>query len=197
MDRAYFPLTVKPLKPGVVLSQPESGFLRRVGVGDPAIKVMTDLFVIPVATIESARSVDQAHELMKVRGVRLLFILGPEGEVVGLVTATDVLGEKSMNVVRERGIRHSEVRVTDIMTPASMFEAIDFEDVLRARVGQIIATLKQLGRQHLMVAEFNRHGTQTIRGLFSVSQIARQLGIPLQATEVATTFAEIERALGS
>ena len=35
-----------------------------------------------------------------------------------------------------------------------------------------------------------------VRGIFSISQIARQLGISLQSTgEVARTFAEIEAAL--
>ena len=34
-----------------------------------------------------------------------------------------------------------------------------------------------------------------IRGIFSASQIARQLGVPLQITELARTFAEIEEAL--
>jgi hypothetical protein len=31
--------------------------------------------------------------------------------------------------------------------------------------------------------------------MFSASQIARQLGMPLQITELARTFAEIEQAL--
>jgi hypothetical protein len=36
-----------------------------------------------------------------------------------------------------------------------------------------------------------------VRGIFSVSQLARQLGVPVpQAGEVARTFAQIEAALG-
>jgi hypothetical protein len=34
-----------------------------------------------------------------------------------------------------------------------------------------------------------------VRGIFSLSQIARQLGVPLQLPEVADSFAEIEAAL--
>jgi hypothetical protein len=38
---------------------------------------------------------------------------------------------------------------------------------------------------------------ELVRGIFSVSQLARQLGLLLpQAGEVARTFAEIEAALG-
>lgn len=36
-----------------------------------------------------------------------------------------------------------------------------------------------------------------IRGIFSASQIARQLGIPLEIAEPARTFAEIEQALAT
>jgi hypothetical protein len=45
------------------------------------------------------------------------------------------------------------------------------------------------------VAEALPGGDVRIRGMFSVSQIARQLGMPLQITELARTFAEIEQAL--
>jgi len=34
-----------------------------------------------------------------------------------------------------------------------------------------------------------------VRGIFSATQIARQLGVQLQTAEVAKTFAEIEAAL--
>jgi len=34
-----------------------------------------------------------------------------------------------------------------------------------------------------------------VRGLFSATQIARQLGVTIQTTEVARTFSEIEAQL--
>jgi hypothetical protein len=60
------------------------------------------------------------------------------------------------------------------------------------RVGHIVATHKAVGRQHLMVAE---DGGRRVRGLFSASQVARQLGHELQTSEVAQSFADIEAAL--
>ena len=59
------------------------------------------------------------------------------------------------------------------------------------------ASLKQAGRHHELVAEFKPKGAAQIRGIFSASQIARQLGVPLQITELARTFAEIEEALAA
>jgi len=195
MDRQYAPLQVKQVRQGALLCKPERGFLRRIGPDDPATKVMTDFMVIPAATVDADRTIEQVGDLMKLRGVRLLFIQTPEGEIAGLITATDLLGEKPMHIVRERGISHSEVLVTDIMTPAALFEAVDYEQAIHAKIGQIIATMRRLDRQHLMAVEFNPRGAQTIRGLFSLSQIARQLGIELKTTEVAKTFMEIEAVL--
>ena len=65
-------------------------------------------------------------------------------------------------------------------------------DVERARVGHVLETLRLAGRQHLLVTD----AQSMVRGIFSVSQIARQLGVTLPAgSEVARTFSEIEAAL--
>ena len=64
-------------------------------------------------------------------------------------------------------------------------------------VGDVIATLKHCCRQHALVVEPGPDGEPLVRGIFSASQIARQMGIPLQTAEVARTFAEIEAAIAS
>jgi hypothetical protein len=46
----------------------------------------------------------------------------------------------------------------------------------------------------LVVEEDREANKQTLRGIFSASQIARQLGVELTTHEVARTFAEIEAA---
>ena len=118
--------------------------------------------------------------------------LDAQGGVVGIITATDLLGAKPMRFMGERGVTHAEVQVRDIMTPAARLDALSLLDVAQMRVGHIVATLKAVRRQHLTVAE---DGGQRIRGLFSASQVARQLGMEVQTFEVAQTFAEVEAAL--
>jgi CBS-domain-containing membrane protein len=131
------------------------------------------------------------------RGVRLLLVVDEKESVVGVITATDILGERPMLVAAERGLRHREITVADIMTPASRADALALADVERARVGHILETLRRVGRQHALVVENPGGGRGTmVRGIFSLSQIARQLGISLHTSEVARTFAEIEAAIG-
>ena len=128
------------------------------------------------------------------RGIRLLFVLDADQRLAGLGTATDILGEKPLRLAVERGVPRRELVVSDIMTPEDQFEAVDFQTILSAKVGHVVATLKALGRQHALVVE-RAAGGDFVRGILSATQIARSLGITLQPGEISRSFAEIEAAL--
>ena len=194
MLRNYTPLPCVLLKAGAGFAQPAQRLPERVGLDSPALDVMTDLRLVSAVIIRATDSVDEAHARMKQRGVRLLLVVDGERNVVGLVTATDILGEKPMQVIQSRGVRHSDLLTQDIMVPQPRLEVIEFEHVRNARVGEIVATLMRSGRQHAAVVE-NAEGAHVLRGLFSATQIARQLGLAIQPTEIARTFAEIEASL--
>jgi hypothetical protein len=82
------------------------------------------------------------------------------------------------------------------MTPRAALEALDIRDVEAATVGHIVSTLKAAGRQHTLVVDQDSKGRPRVRGVFSATQIARQLGIAITIEEVARTFADIEASLG-
>jgi CBS domain-containing protein len=188
--REYSALELSLLGPGARVTEPMPP--GHVTLDDPAFSVMTDLREVAAACTSPEETLGQAHAQMIRRGVRLLFVLDPQKSVAGVITATDLLGEKPMRFMQSHGVSHAEIQVSDIMTPAAMLDALPLMDVAQMRVGHIVATMKAVGRQHLMVAE---DGGQRIRGLFSASQVARQLGIEVQTIEVAKTFADIEAAL--
>lgn len=82
------------------------------------------------------------------------------------------------------------------MHPLGDIDMLDFADVRHASVDDMVATLKKLGRQHVLVVENDaRTQRQLVRGVFSATQIGRQLGIEIPTFEIARTFAEIEAAL--
>jgi CBS domain-containing protein len=188
--RQYSPLHHTLLVPAARVVEPAAP--GRVSLDDPAFSVMTDLREVSAATTRPEETIDQAHAVMIRRGVRLLFVLARDGTLAGVITATDLLGDKPVRFMQSRGVAHAEILVEDIMTPASMLEALSLLDVAQMRVGHVVATLKEAGRKHLMVAE---EGGRRVRGLFSASQVARQLGMEVQTFEVAQSFAEIEAAL--
>jgi len=188
--REYAPLTLSPLRPGSRVASPNAP--GRVTLDDPAFSVMTDLREVSAATTSPEEPIDAAHAAMIRRGVRLLFVLDPQCAVAGIITASDLLGVKPMQFMHARGVAHAEVQVRDIMTPAAQLDALSLVEVAQMRVGHVVATLKAARRRHLTVSEDN--GTR-IRGIFSASQVARQLGMEVQTFEVAQTFADIEAAL--
>jgi len=188
--REYAPLHHALLPAGARVAEPMPP--GRVTLDDPAFSVMTDLTQVAAATTRPEDTIDQAHASMIRRGVRLLFALAPDGTVAGVITATDLLGEKPIRFMQGRGVSHAEILVEDIMTPASRLEALPLLEVAQMRVGHVVATLKSVGRKHLMVAEGDG---RRVRGLFSASQVARQLGMEVQTFEVAQSFAEVEAAL--
>lgn len=165
-----------------------------VRADSPAVEVMTDLAKIPAATISPDDSLPEANQSMLLRGVRLLLVAGNDGRIRGVLSSTDLLGERPVLVAQNRGIKRNELRVSDVMTAVDNMEVLRINDVARAEVGHIVATLKAATRAHALVVE-DQNGKQVLRGIFSATQIARQLGVSVVTHEAARTFAEIEAAI--
>ena len=195
MLRDYSPLAFGMLKPGAAYARPTQILREKVTLEDPAAQVMTDFESVTAIIILPGDTVDEAHSRMIQRAVRLLLVVDQNRNVVGLITATDILGEKPVQVAVQRGLRRGEIQVRDIMTPQERLEVLAIEAVRGAKVGHVVATLQKAGRQHAVVVEHDAKGRQTVRGLFSATQIARQLGVTIQTSEVARTFSEIEATL--
>jgi CBS domain-containing protein len=206
MERIYQALPLRELGGDAGFrcpSQPPSG---RVSLESPALEVMTDLARTTPATIRPQAPLAGANQFMITRGVRLLLVVDEHEIVLGVLTANDLLGERPMLAATGRGVRRDELTVADVMTPAERVEVIELAEVERARVGHVLETLRRAGRQHVLVVDFDvlppprplDAGVKRamVRGIFSISQIARQLGVSAPAGgEVALTFSEIEAAL--
>lgn len=192
----YKPLPTTKMRAGTICLSQASYVPMPVRADTPAIEVMTDLRRLPAATIRADATLAQANQAMIASGVRLLLVVGLHGVIEGLITARDLMGERPINLLRERGGRHTALIVADVMTPRSAIDVLDIATVQRAEVGDIVATLKDAGRQHALVVDRDplTH-EETLRGVFSATQIGRQLGVPILIFEVAHTFAEIEAEL--
>ncbi|MDA8127200.1 MAG: CBS domain-containing protein [Betaproteobacteria bacterium] len=194
MTPTYTRLPARNLDMTAGLLRPACVLPERVGLDNPALDVMTDFRRVTAFIATPGDTITQAEERMRRRKVRLLFVMDSQDRVAGLVTATDIHGEKPLKVVQSRGIRRDEVLVADIMTPVERLEAVDYDDIAHARVGHVLETLKARGRQHALVIE-QTDGRQMVRGLLSLSQLSKQLGVNVETTEVADTFLEIEQHL--
>lgn len=162
----------------------------------PALSVMTDLTQIRAATVPPGLTLAQTELSMIHQGVRLLFVVNNQLSVDGIITSGDLHGERPMRQVHQRGIKYESLTVTDVMTPLSEINAIDYGALKHATVAKVVDTLLNSSQPHLLVIE---HASDTapvrIRGIISKTQVERQLGTQLQSREIANSFAEIEQAL--
>ena len=195
MFRNYPPLPFVLLPPGVGYAQPTQTALDRVQLDSPAADAMTDLAHVAAVIVLAGDTVDEAHRRMIQRGVRLLLVVDQDRKVLGVITANDISGEKPVQTAAQQGIHRDEVLVRNVMTPCASLQVLDMEQVRAAKVGHIVATLKQAGRQHTLVVDRGDKGGLRLRGIFSTTQIVRQLGMNIQTSGVANTFAEIEAQL--
>jgi CBS-domain-containing membrane protein len=197
MTQPYLPLPRVPLASQARYCRPASP-TQKVAMESPAMAVMTDLERVMAITIGSVASIESANQRMIDAAVRLLLVVDGDQSIVGLITATDILGEKPMKHQQRMGGTFSDILVRDIMTPHAGLDVLNLRDVFRARVGDIVASLKSFGRQHALVAERDGNSdSHRVRGIFSATQIGRQLGVNVVPGEIASTFAELEMVLSS
>lgn len=189
----YSVLPVQRLTGAVRITHPT--LPKSVTMESPAFEIMTDLRHSHVATIEPHATMELANAYMMQRGVRSLFVLNDDHFLQGVITASDILGEKPVRFIQERRVKHSEILVSDIMTPLDCLEAIPIEEVRLAKVGHVVVSLREAGRQHTLVIERDAYGELLICGIFSLTQIEKQLGTAIPPTGIAKTFAEIEATL--
>jgi hypothetical protein len=195
MNTSHHILPHELLVPGTSISQSQHPEIDSITLADKAELVFTDFAYIRPFTISSTATIDQINDKMIACGVRLLFVARTDGVVHGLVTHTDLFGEKPVQYIQQHGGGREEILAQDIMTPLAQLEALQKIDVLKARVGDIVETIKTAGRQHMLVSHTNADGGQVVTGLFSSTNIENLLGIKIELSPRAQTFAELERAL--
>lgn len=194
MSSDYAALPLSPLETGTKFLRPAQTMPEKLSADSPALDAMTDLRQVAAVTVDPGLPIDAALNRMKHSGVKLLLVINTANELIGLITARDIQGERPLRFEEKTGVRRGEVRVKDIMTPQDQLRVLHMRDVARACIGDVIMSLRLTGRQHALVVEASESGT-VLRGIFSASRIERQLGQGLIPSGLATTFAELQAAL--
>jgi len=190
MKDDYAPRVCVPLQAGILLETP-SELPELVHFNEPAMLVFTDFSLIKPVVAAVYTPIDVALRTMKTAGVRLLLVLDESGEVVGQITAEDILGDEPIRLQQVTRMDRSDILVNAVMTALEDIRVMEWSHMKDAKVGHIVATLHQMERAHLLVVEGSR-----VRGLFSASQITRQTGQEIMETALpAHSFAEIVHTL--
>lgn len=176
MKREFAALSHITLKPQTTFEHPPQP-PEIIHLDSPAPTVMTDFkFVHPVTTDPDV-PIDQALEKMKTSGVRLLLVTNEASEIIGLITAKDIQGERPIRMVEDKSVRRSQITVAMIMDPQPVIPVLNMLSVRHAQVGHIIETLRQLERQHILAVDIDEaSGDHRVCGLFSTSRISKLMG---------------------
>ncbi len=190
MSGNYSELDTITLTEETALDRPRQDVEESVSLGEPAMKVVTDLSKVAAMTINPCASMENASERMIASNVRLLFVTDQYYNVMGLVTSRDLMGDRAIKYMQEHGGKREDIMVRDIMTPRHHIDALDIEDVRNARVGDIVETLRRMGRQHALVVSRDDNGSR-IAGVISTTQVTKQAGVEISVAGVASTLADL------
>jgi len=167
-----------------------------VTLDPPALLVITDLALVRAASVRPDKTLLMAREHLIHQGVQLLFVVSDMPCVDGLITTTDLDGERPMQGTARGGVRYDDPLVAHVVPPLATLDAVGMDDLRRATVAKAIATIRQLGRRHMLVVDHGQDSqTPVLRGVTSQAQIERQPGQTINVIEQAHSFAEISASL--
>jgi CBS-domain-containing membrane protein len=161
----------------------------------PAILFMTDFIAKHPVVVDENSSINAALNLMKQSYVRLLLVVSNEYIFRGIITAADISGGKVLSYMSANQLRSREdVRVKNIMTDRNHIHALQYEQLQKACIGDVVATIKHIGEQHVMVVQFDEADLM-IRGMYSTTDIAQALHIEFDVEPHAKTFFELNQVI--
>ena len=169
-----------------------------VRLDDAANTVMTDFRHAPAHIIAQDRSMDDALNEMKFTGEHLLLVTDKNGHLIGIISSQDLLGDKPIKILQEKRMPRENITVKMLMVEADTIISLDIKTVETARVGHIVKTLTENKRHYALVTEQCQASEQTlVRGLFTTSQISKQLHMDLDnAIATAGSISELQKRHG-
>src|SRR3989344_5928442 len=147
MPYSFETIACVTLEPQSTLGQPTTP-PEIVKLDSPAATVMTNFKVVHPITTRPEVAIDTALMKMKTTGIRLLFVMNDADQIIGLVTAKDIMGERPIQITQQMQVPRADITVAAVMTPQSNICALDVQAVRDARGGDIVGTLRARERQH-------------------------------------------------
>ena len=192
---SYRTLRLNLLPPHSRVGDPEFAAAEPLTLDQPAELAMTDLRRVAAVAIHPDATLEAAQQRMVHAHVRMLLVTDAATELLGVVTARDLLGEKPIRVAVEDGVARDQLPVSRIMVPRERIQVLDWADVQHASIGDVVQTLRESGRQHALVVQQGRPAR--VCGIFSATQIGRLLGVRIEASDKPQSFAEVEHLLAA
>lgn len=157
---------------------------RDVNLDSSALTVFTDFKENRPLVIDAHCSAIEAERLMLEEHVRLKLVINADRDFLGVVSLADLNSQELLKKVA-KGFSRNELKVVDFMRPRESLRVLDYEEVARSTVADLVETLKGNYQQHCLVIDRSSH---EIRGVVSASDLARRLRLPLDINRNSSFF---------
>lgn len=153
---------------------------------EPA-RLVTDslLSKLPVQVLTST-SLKQADAVMDSTRSRYALVMDLDDELVGVLALRDLHGRKAVQKAHELNVAHNELSVDYLMTPIERLPVISQQQLEKAQIGDVVATLQSSGHDFLLVQQQGR-----LVGLVAALTIVERTGESVQVRHHADSFAEL------
>ncbi len=196
-DTRFKPLPWTRLQRGVPCYLPKPAANPPVDAHSPALAVMTDFQRLTPVTVARETSLDDANRIMTLCHVHYLLVGDAEKHLLGIVSEAGTRGHRPLAVAHQMGARPSELVVGDVMiSQHDDAEVMHLRDLTSARVGNVLAALKELGTPFCLVVDHDEEDNHILCGVVSLAQIERQMGLSSSSEEIAQTFSQVVSSLG-
>jgi hypothetical protein len=128
---------------------------------------MTDYRRLTPVTISRSASLDDANRAMTLCRVQYLLVTDEQQQLLGIVTEAGTRGNQPLAVAHRLGMRPGELVVGNVMIDKhDEAEVLHLRDVAQARVGNVVATLKELGTPFCLVVDHDEEDHHVLCGVF-------------------------------
>lgn len=194
MPKAYDKIPTLTLLPkSQFVQSPKTPLITHLN--DPALTMMINLEHTPAETISLNDHITDAILIEKASTDHVLFVTDDHHNIIGILTAEDVHGEKSYQIMQDKRIKRSDISVKMVMTPFDQVLCVELENLRYAKVSNVIVTLIESKQHYALVVDKNANGTaHMVKGFFWASLIGQALGSDITSTDVgAQSIAELQR----
>lgn len=167
---------------------------RVASASDPALSLLTDLQHSPCVVAHQQDGLDQTLHLMLRAGVRMVFVSGADGALVGMVTADDIQGELPVVRATAHKMARHELTVADVMVPVTQWDTVELSAMRHASLGDVAETMHQHDLRYLLVTQ-KKAGKTMLRGLFSANRLEMAMNTTIEPDLHSRSFAELEQVL--
>ena len=132
----------------------------------------------------------EAKRILRSSRVSSCVVVNRKSEFIGILVLEDLSAQEIMKK-QASGMMRTDITVNDFYRPREKMYAIDYSELTRSKIIDVIRVLQRFGQKYCLVTDRVNHN---LRGILSAEHIAKKLKIDMQ-DDRAINFYEIFKTI--